>query len=194
MAGRRSKEIAKQAIAQHAQAEINANVPVTRGSRTRGVRAVVPDEYMGDQTPSYESRSRKRSKPDSKAKLEHPAPNLTSINDMKFVLQGPPSMAIKIPAPTPPVSNAKQSWEEEDSLEEGDAEGEEEIGMGYGQEDGDSFGEEEDDFGSYGMEDNFDEDPDLGKRMSARQMSIAMRAKRHAETEAENQFYGSIAE
>lgn len=116
------------------------------------------------------------------------------VTDTKIVLHVPPSFHAKqniVPAKAP-------RWDEEDDDEDDvisdDEEAEEEADIGYDDGFDDSMG---DDFGDESGEEEagFDDDANLGKRMTSRQLSIAMRRKTQAERQADDPLgVGGLAE
>lgn len=155
--------------------------PTTRGSKSRGATKIEipapptpPEEYQ-------ESKSKRRGAP---AKSEGIG---IKVTDTKIVLQVPPSFHAK-----QAVAAAKPAkWEYDDDDLEDDEEADEEEEFAFDEEI-DSLGNDFDE-GS-GEEEVNDDDANLGKRMTSRQLSIAMRAKRVAELGVDDPLLGGLAE
>jgi hypothetical protein len=161
------------------------NVPATRGTRTRGV-TIKPEIHLPITPPEDISPDTK-----NKRRVTIPAKPIDSIGirvtDTKIVLQVPPSFHMK-PAPAP-VPTKLPKWDDDDDLDDED-EAEEEEDFGF-DDDMDSLGN---DFDEVSGEEEADDEANLGKRMTSRQLSIAMRAKKLAERQIDDSLMGGLVE
>lgn len=161
-------------------------IPTTRAARGKVATKI---ELPAPPTPPEEiyqdSKNRKRGgQPKSNESIG------IKVTDTKIVLQVPPSFHAK-QASAPPPKPAKWDYEEDDDDLEDEEEAEEEEDFGF-EDEIDSLGNDFDE-GS-GEEEENDEEGNLGKRMTSRQLSIAMRAKKLAERGPDDLLMGGLAE